>query len=569
MSSLLFIVVLVYVIITVAKGVTAKVKPFPLWLRIVNYIAVLAIWFYAVYPAINIHSVDFWIFVAIALVLGILSFFPPSEKQAVVIEKDNSNLVHIHMPRGKIGPVQLILYIISGAAVIYVLFALIFSPIIMAGSYAKRIKVTEVPFSEIPAYHYDQTAIIDRSSASLLGDKVMGQMTDLVSQFSVSSEYNQISYKESTSRVTPLAYDGFIKYLRNRKEGIPGYILVNTTTGNTELIRLDKKMRYVPSAFFNENIYRYLRFKYLTVLFGDPTFEIDDEGNPWYVCTTYTYTGIHSMHKVTGVILFDPVTGDSTRYAVEDAPKWVDRIYPEALINEELNDYGRYQKGWINSWLGQEGVTQTSSGYNYLSKNGDIWLYTGMTSAVSDESNVGFMLVNMRTHEAQFTPTSGATEYAVMKSAEGEVLNYGYTATFPTLINVGGEPVYLLSLKDSAGLIKMYAMVDARDYQQVYTTKAEKNTAAAISELIRTVGGTSASEPTDVTADLEITIDTLREAVIGGNTFLYIKSGEDLYKLTLSEDNAGKVLFLKEGDKVTVSYVEDEETKERVIYDLK
>ena len=136
MSSLLFIVVLVYVIITVAKGVTAKVKPFPLWLRIVNYIAVLAIWFYAVYPAINIHSVDFWIFVAIALVLGILSFFPPSEKQAVVIEKDNSNLVHIHMPRGKIGPVQLILYIISGAAVIYVLFALIFSPIIMAGSYA-------------------------------------------------------------------------------------------------------------------------------------------------------------------------------------------------------------------------------------------------------------------------------------------------------------------------------------------------------------------------------------------------------------------------------------------------
>ncbi len=569
MSSLLFIVVLVYVIITVAKGVTAKVKPFPLWLRIVNYIAVLAIWFYAVYPAINIHSVDFWIFAAIALVLGILSFFPPSEKQAVVIEKDNSNLVHIHMPRGKIGPVQLILYIVSGAAVIYVLFALIFSPIIMAGSYAKRIKVTEVPFSEIPAYHYDQTAIIDRTSASLLGDKVMGQMTDLVSQFSVSDEYNQISYKESTSRVTPLAYDGFIKYLRNRKAGVPGYILVNTTTGNTELIRLDKKMRYVPSAYFNENIYRYLRFKYLTVLFGDPTFEIDDEGNPWYVCTTYTYTGIHSMHKVTGVILFDPVTGDSTRYSVEDAPTWVDRIYPEALINEELNDYGRYQKGWINSWLGQEGVTQTSSGYNYLSKNGDIWLYTGMTSAVSDESNVGFMLVNMRTHEAQYTPTSGATEYAVMKSAEGEVLNYGYTATFPTLINVGGEPVYLLSLKDSAGLIKMYAMVDARDYQQVYTTKAEKNTAAAISELIRTVGGSSAAEPADVTEDLEITIDTLREAVIGGNTFLYIKSGEDLYKLTLSEDNAGKALFLKEGDKITVSYIEDEATKERVIYDLK
>ncbi len=568
MISILFIVILVYVLFTVAKGLTAKAKPWPLWLRIVNYIAILAIWYYATYPAINIHSVEFWFFVAIALVLGILSFCPPTEKQAVVIEKDGSNMVHVHMPKGKVGPVQLILYIVGGAAVIYFLAAFIFSPIIMAGSYAKRIKVTEVPFSEIPAYQYDQTAIIDRSSAELLGDKVMGQMTDLVSQFSVSSEYNQISYKESTSRVTPLAYDGFIKYLRNRKSGVPGYILVNTTTGNTELVRLDQKMRYVPSAFFNENIYRYLRFHYPTVLFGDPTFEIDDQGNPWYVCTTYTYTGIRSMHKVTGVILFDPVSGNSQKYAVEDAPTWVDRIYPEALINSELNDYGRYQKGWINSWLGQEGVTQTSSGYNYLSKNGDIWLYTGMTSAVSDESNIGFMLVNMRTHEAQFTQTSGATEYAVMQSAEGEVLNYGYTATFPTLINVGGKPVYLLSLKDSAGLIKMYAMVDAQDYQQVYTTKAEKNTAAAIQELIRTVGGASAVGPEEAASDLEITIDEIRTAVIGGNTFLYFRSGEDLYRLQLSEDNAGKALFLKEGDKITVSFVEEEETKERVIYEI-
>ncbi|MBR2802053.1 MAG: hypothetical protein IKE21_05635 [Erysipelotrichaceae bacterium] len=513
--------------------------------------------YYILLPAINVHDFTFWmcLLVLSAELLVLLTAQTAAGKihllrkgKGVVVEKNND------IPLGKTAKVMAVVTI--AILICMVLSACIFSPLFMSGRYARRIDVKEVSFSEVPPYSFNQTAIIDRDSSEKLGDKVMGEMTDLISQFAVSKEYSQISWQEGTYRVTPLAYDGVIKYLRNRSEGIPGYIRVNTTTGEARLVRLEKKMRFVPSAYLNESLYRQLRFSHPFTIFGDPTFEIDEEGNPYYVCTTYTYSGINSLRRVTGVIIFDPTDGTSQRYSVEDAPTWIDRVFPETLVLQELNDYGMYQKGFLNSLFAQEGVTQTSEGYNYISKDGDIWLYTGMTSVVSDESNIGFALVDLRTHEAQFIKTSGADEYSVMASAEGEVLNYGYTATFPVLVNINNEPVYLLSLKDSAGLIKMYALVDSRDYQQVYTVKADKDARTAINELIAQFSNGSYIE-TDL-LEKTITIDALKEVILNGNSVFYIRSGSEIYRLTLSEESAAAAVFLKEGDSLHIFYTEEE-----------
>ena len=513
--------------------------------------------YYILLPAINVHDFTFWmcLLVLSAELLVLLTAQTAAGKihllrkgKGVVVEKNND------IPLGKTAKVMAVVTI--AILICMVLSACIFSPLFMSGRYARRIDVKEVSFSEVPPYSFNQTAIIDRDSSEKLGDKVMGEMTDLISQFAVSKEYSQISWQEGTYRVTPLAYDGVIRYLRNRSEGIPGYIRVNTTTGEARLVRLEKKMRFVPSAYLNESLYRQLRFSHPFTIFGDPTFEIDEEGNPYYVCTTYTYSGINSLRRVTGVIIFDPTDGTSQRYSVEDAPTWIDRVFPETLVLQELNDYGMYQKGFLNSLFAQEGVTQTSEGYNYISKDGDIWLYTGMTSVVSDESNIGFALVDLRTHEAQFIKTSGADEYSVMASAEGEVLNYGYTATFPVLVNINNEPVYLLSLKDSAGLIKMYALVDSRDYQQVYTVKADKDARTAINELIAQFSNGSYIE-TDL-LEKTITIDALKEVILNGNSVFYIRSGSEIYRLTLSEESAAAAVFLKEGDSLHIFYTEEE-----------
>ena len=557
MENACIIVSLVYMvlacILTWAKSSVSLIR------KLIRFLLPLAALTYLVHPALNLHAIGTWLFVIGFICYGVLLFSDkPFEETPNKKRTAKNSTIKVVNPK----PLYIIAWILGVCAGLHLIAGIIYSPLLQSQKYARRIEVSEAAFSEIPAFRFQETAIIDRSSAELLGDKVMGQMTDLVSQFSVSDEYSQISYKSGTCRVTPLAYDGVIKYFRNKSEGIPGYIVVNTTTGKTELVRLADKMHYVPSAYFNDNLYRRLRMAYPSAIFGNPTFEIDDEGNPWYVCTTYTWAGIRSMKQVNGVILFDPCTGTSQRYNLDEIPSWVDRVYPESLVTQELDDYGKYRNGWLNSWMTQEGVIQTSPGYNYISKNGDIWLYTGMTSASSDESNVGFMLVNLRTHEAQYTATSGASEYAVMDSAEGEVLNYGYTATFPTLINLEGKPVYLLSLKDSAGLVKMYAMVDARDYQRVYTVKAGNSSEQAIASLIKQMGGTSVS----IEGEKEtFEIKEIRTAVIEGNTVMYFQSDTDTYVLTLTQENAAKALFLTEGDTVTCLVAEAEDGTKTIL----
>lgn len=524
------------------------------WKYLIVLITALILYYFML-PAFNIHDYKFYFFVIILLVELLILSLPESFSKispmgwSFFFKSSSASIV-----------TRIILGLLGICFVYLLLTSIIFSPFFNSKAYATRINITDVEFSEVPEYNFNTTAIIDRNSASKLGDKVMGEMPDLVSQFLVSDEYSQISYREGTYRVTPLAYDGFIKFIKNASKGIPGYIIVNTTTGQTELKRLEKGMKYVPSGYFFNNLYRKLRIAYPFDIFSDPTFEIDEEGNPYYVCTTYTYRGISALRRVTGVVLFNPVDGTSQKYSIEDAPTWVDRIYPEDLVISELDDYGKYKSGFFNSIIGQEGVIQTSEGYNYISKNGDIWLYTGMTSIISDESNIGFCLVNLRTHEAEYIATSGADEYSVMRSAEGEVLNYGYEATFPVLININDTPMYILSLKDSAGLVKMYAMVDAQDYQQVYTVKASSDAKASIEELIKISTGKQISKAVDLKESV-IYVDSLDRLVIDGNTYLYIRYNNETYVLKLDLQNAAKALEITVDKSLKVKYYEDNDLK--------
>ena len=512
--------------------------------------------FYILLPAINIHDASFYYYVVILLIEFVIINLPDD-----VIRFRRGGLFNFFKVSLS-SKVLVLTFVLIGISLVYALVTdFIFTPLFMSRRFASRINVENVEFSEVPPYNFNETALIDRQSASNLGDKVMGEMIDLVSQFYVSEEYSQISYKEGTYRVTPLAYDGFIKYLRNRSEGIPGYIVVNTTTGETKLNRLDKKMKYVPSAYFFEDFYRKLRFEHPFSIFGNPTFEIDEDGNPYYVCTVYTYHGIHSLRRVTGVVLFDPCSGKSDYYKVEDAPTWVDRIYPEDLVIEELNDYGQYRNGFLNSVFGQEGVIQTSRGYNYISKDGDIWLYSGMTSNGDDTSNIGFVLVDLRTHEAEYIATSGADEYSVMSSAEGEVLNYGYTATFPVLINLNNKPFYILSLKDSAQLIKMYALVDAQDYQQVYTCKAEKDSKLAIEKLILSAVTNPDIQPDETSFEkIKVFVNEVANTTIDGNSYIYLNTDKGVFVCKVDQSNAESILFIKSGDNVEIEYTKGSNT---------
>lgn len=517
------------------------------YISIILRILLLGIIYYVLHPTINFSSFSFWIYLWLTPIIFIdiiLKF----------IEKTTWNIKYF-------------IYIAILFFMIPIVLWFMNVRIFHAEEYSNRINIEQQEFNNetLKEVDFSKTPIIDRDSTIKLGDKVMGEMPELVSQFEVSEEYTQISYKNSVYRVTPLEYAGFIKYLTNKDEGIPAYITVNSTNGETNLVKLKDLgldgMKYVPSGYFNNNLQRKLQLDYPNIIFGSPSFEIDEKGHPWYVCTTYGYKAVGAKKHVTGMILFDPITGDSTKYEEGNFPDWVDRVYPEDLIMTEIEDNGSLKDGFINSVIGQKNVTKPSDGYNYLEKNGDIWIYTGITSANSDASNLAFVLTNLRTHESIKFSCSGANEQSAMESAEGEVKNYGYHSTFPLLVNINNNPVYLMSLKDDGGLVKQYAMVDAKDYQKVsvYSADSIKNLELLKKQFISSKNIEDNSDTSNILSK-EITI---KEYVIlnsDGKSKVFITDTENnKYKLTVTASNENIIAFLQPNQKLKIAFVENEE----------
>ncbi len=530
-------------------------------------------YFYVVLPPLNWHSPAFWQFVLFTIgpVLAIILVVSLTKQGVQAFGNFRNHFANqqVYEAGADAKKWKKTTKVCIWALVFIVGFpflsSILTSKILHAKEYANRIEIKDVKFSEIPNVDFEKTPIIDRDSSIRLGDKVMGNMTEWVSQFDVSQEYTQISYKDSVYRVTPLTYNGIIKYFKNRKNGIPAYITVDSTSGKTTLVKLNdlglKGMKYVPSGMFNDNLMRHLRFQHPTEIFGSPSFEIDEKGRPWYICSTYTYKGVGTKKSVTGAIFLDPITGKSTKYDMSNIPTWADRILPESLVITQLDENGSLQNGYFNSVFGQNGVTVTSEGYNYLEKDGDIWLYTGITSANSDESNLGFALVNLRTHEALKIATAGANEVSAMKSAQSEVKNYGYESTFPLLINVQGNPVYLMSLKDN-GLIKMYATVSAVDYQKVATVASDDGLDTLLKKTIDLLGADNAHVDKENIKESEIVVKSVEKVFIEGNTIYYIQAQDgNIFKVNFTTKFEDKLIFLKENEKLTISYIDSEGIK--------
>ena len=525
-------------------------------------------YFYVTMPPLNWHAPEFWQFLLFTLgpVVGIILLTSLAHQGIHAFsrlqDKFTNQQMHDATQSGKNW--SALSKICAGLLVFMFVFpfvsSLLTSKVFHAKEYANRIQIKDVKFSEIPEVDFTKTPIIDRDSSIRLGDKVMGNMSEWVSQFNVSTEYTQISYKDSVYRVTPLTYNGVIKYFKNKKNGIPAYIMVDSTSGETKLVKLKDLglagMKYVPSAMFNENLMRHLRFQYPFEIFSSPSFEIDENGKPWYICSTYTYKGVGTKKSVTGAIFLDPITGKSNKYSMGKIPTWADRIIPESIVIDEVDEHGSLQGGYLNSVFGQNGVTLTSEGYNYLEKDGDIWLYTGITSANADESNLGFVLVNLRTHEAMKIATAGANEVSAMKSAQSEVKNYGYESTFPLLINVHGNPVYLMSLKDN-GLIKMYATVSAVDYQKVATVSSDEGLDALLKKTLEVLGTSTDDISPENLKEATIVVKAVEKVNFEGGTLYYIKdSKNDIYKVPFQTKYENELIFLEAKDELHVTYMD-------------
>ncbi len=514
-----------------------------------------AAYYYVALPPINLKSLEFYTW--IAMIVGVYLFFVYSN--AVFVKAIGDDILSSKYLKQliKIGSVFAV------AFALYIINNVVFSPIFMASTYHNRIEVVDSDFStDVQEVNFDNLPLIDKLSTEKLGDRVLGQLPELISQFVVSNEYTQINYNNQIVRVTPLEYEGLIRYVNNRNEGVPGYIVVNSTTGQSELVRLEEGMRYMPSAYLQEDLLRHARFSHPTEIFGDVSFEVDEEGNPYWVIQTITYKGINMIKDVSGIVVVDPITGKTTKYSVNEVPSWVDNVWDADLIMEQLNSWGMYVNGFINSVFGQKGVSRTTEGYNYLTLEDDVYIYTGITSVLADESNIGFTLVNLRTKEAKYYAVPGAEEFSAMESARGQVQEKNYTSTFPLLVNLDGKPTYVMSLKDAAGLIKMYAFVDVADYQKVSVTDASYGIKTAAEEYL----GVSIDDEISTENSISDTaiVNQLRYLNIDGTSYAYFKDENDnIYRISLKVSD--DVAFLQDTHVISFDYVINGDLREIVI----
>ena len=415
--------------------------------------------------------------------------------------------------------------------------------------------------ADIEELSFDQIPLLDRDSATLLGNRKMGSMVDMVSQFEVDELYSQINYQDRPVRVSPLKYADIIKWFNNNGEGIPAYIKIDMATQNTELVKLDEGMKYTASDHFNRNIYRHLRFKYPTYIFNDLSFEIDEEGTPYWICPVKKFNiGLFGGETIGRVVLCNAITGETQDYAIEDVPQWIDRAYSADMLVELYDYYGTLKHGFINSVFGQKDCLKTTDGYNYLAIDDDVWVYTGVTSITGDQSNVGFVLMNQRTMETKFYEVEGATEASAMSSAEGQVQNLKYKATFPLLLNISGEPTYFIALKDDAGLVKMYAMVNVQKYQIVAVGDTVSECEAAYSDLMYENGISESKEDTGDILTIKAPITKIAQGVVDGNSHYYImvEGSEDIFDIPVTDFI--DIIRYDAGDEVSIEYRKGEQT---------
>ena len=507
------------------------------------------IYFYVELPPINLHSAAFYSFF---LFISVVYCVTAVITSGIYRQAENGKTFWKLLKGSCIVP----LIVIAAVFVVYVVGGLLSSVIIRSGAYAKLMTVETGDFTQdIEEISFDQIPMLDRDSAEKLGDRKLGELADMVSQFEVADNYTQINYKGRPVRVTPLRYGDVFKWLNNRSAGLPAYLIIDMVTQEVDVVRLPEGMRYTTAEHFSRNLYRHLRFQYPTFIFDEPTFEIDEEGTPYWVCSRVVKRiGLFGGTDIQGAVLVNAINGESQYYT--DIPTWVDGVYSADIIMEQYDYYGTYQGGFINSLFGQKNVTVTTAGYNYIAANDDVYVYTGVTSAGSDESNIGFILTNQRTKQTTFYSIAGAEEFSAMNSAEGVVQHLNYSATFPLLLNISNQPTYFMALKDYAGLVKMYAMVNVQQYQIVATGTSVEECQANYYKLLRQNKLDTGEEPV-LPADEETVVGTvvaLRSAVIDGTTMYYVTldGGNTVYSISAGE--LEKVVLLNVGDYIGITY---------------
>ena len=510
--------------------------------------------FYIFLPPINPLATEFWIFLTAVLAIYLIPFGLASIFKVYTLPGSAARVEF--SPKTKTASHKLMVVVILIPVAVLIVGGIISSTFFNAKKYASVIDVKEADFAtDMPeTNNVTNIALMDTDSAVIIGNRALGSLSDVVSQYVLNGTYTQINFQGTPKKLSVLEYDGFFKWLGNRENGIPGYVMVDPVHNTAEYKKLAKPINYAESGYFGDDLMRKLRFDYPTKIFGNVAFEIDEEGNPYYIVACMSpKAGLFGAYDVSEVIIFNPCEGNSALVSVGEVPQWVDIVYDGYLAEDKYNWHGLLAGGFWNSVIGNKGCKQTTDDFGYLMHDDDVWYYTGVTSVTGDASNIGFILSNARTGEYKYYSVIGAEEYSAMSAAEGEVQHMNYKASFPALINVSGEATYIMVLKDANGYVKQYGLVNVSHVGIVAIGNNQTEAMAAYKKLLAENGIISGGSAADTKAD--VTVSEIEKLVIDGNSWYYfLCSDGNYYRVSIADD--ASALFIRTGDAITFTYAE-------------
>lgn len=440
------------------------------------------------------------------------------------------------------------------------------TPLFHAEAYAESITVDEVDapiVTVIPSVENDDDVVLmDTASAEMLMERAFGGMEEYVGQYCL-GDVRTIVFQGKIYKIAALEYNGFFKWQANT--AIPGYIICDPATKKANFVAVEAGIKYAPSAYFGEDLERHIRSEYPEVKFYginnteefgiNAHFQLSEEGTPFWAVPYGEYAVWGGAKTVAGVVLVNACDGSMNKYSLGEIPEWVDNAVDGDAATALYNRYGYYRNGAIN--MADVGRTAVTDDFGYIQKDGVIHVYTGVTSIAGDESNIGFVMVNTNTgaftyyRATESSEETAAEEYSAMSAAEGTVQNFGYKASFPTLVRVGDKPTYAMVLKDNQGIIKKYALVDMADINQVSVSDTLDE---CVAEYLNKTSQAPKPEANEVATKTVVTVAAIQFAVIDGNSVAYITTTDGLLLKQSIKDNE-LLLVLQVGDVVEVSYI--------------
>jgi hypothetical protein len=522
---------------------------------------------------LNLPNVKAWLPILISLILAGFFFYFEMPVLSLKFTQWIVPFIIILLPLTMIAGIRR--YI--GYLIILMIAWLIFVPFFSTGIFNSKAyrnmigKVDSTNFTDLVSpVNLNQVPIVDLAFASSLADKKLGDDFALGSRVKLGTPTIQM-VKGNLYWVAPLLHSGFFKWLGNRANGTPGYIMVSATNPqDVSFIReIDGKpinVIYQRNAYFGQNLYRHLYLNgYTNIGMAGDTFELDDNGEPYWTITTYKHkvgvlapeaTALVTVHAQTGKIAEYPLIKTAAGYDDSKIPAWVDRVQPSYFVMPQLSWWGKYVRGFWNTLFGKRDMLMITEGYNVIyGQDERSYFYTGLSSVGSDEGTVGFTLIDTRNKSTHLYRVSGATEYAAMRSAEGKVQNFRYSATFPILVNLNAKPTYFMTLKDSAGLVKMFCFVSVKDFSLVgvgESIKAARDSyqmALASSRVGTLAEGPVASET------FTGRVSRIGSDIKDGRTFYYFSLAEKPGLLFIATSNLSSYLPITSvGDNLQLSY---------------